>query len=136
MAAMASTPTLRLPLAFQILVYPVISFADSLVSPRLQSRKTLLGADFTPEEKLAYSPERFVGPGHPATYLVHAMNDSTCYVQNSVVYYQALLRHKIPAQMVLYQQGGHGFALHNAEQDEAWLPAVIKWLKVNNLIPQ
>ena len=33
--------------------------------------------------------------------------------------------------MLLYQKGGHGFALYNKAEDEYWLPAAIKWLGLN-----
>jgi hypothetical protein len=42
---------------------------------------------------------------------------------------------KIPAQLLVYQSGGHGFALHNKVQDDFWMPSVIKWLQLNKIIP-
>jgi acetyl esterase/lipase len=135
LAAMASTPTYRLRLAFNILVYPVISFADSLVAKRLQSRRMLFGKTITEAQKRAYSPEQFIAPNHPPSYLIHAMDDSTSLVNNSVVYYQALIARRIPAQLHIYQKGGHGFALYNKEENDYWLPSVLKWLRLNRFIP-
>jgi acetyl esterase/lipase len=136
LAAMAFTPRYQLPLAFNILVYPVVSFTDSLVSDRLQSRKAIFGnRRVTDVEKRAYSPELSVSAGHPPSFLIHAMNDSTSLVTNSLVYYRALIARRIPAKLLLYQKGGHGFALYNKEEDDYWLPSVLKWLRLNKLIP-
>jgi dipeptidyl aminopeptidase/acylaminoacyl peptidase len=63
------------------------------------------------------------------------MDDKTSLVENSLVYYQQLVAKKIPAQLLVYQSGGHGFALHNKVQDEFWMPSVIKWLQLNKIIP-
>ena len=41
------------------------------------------------------------------------------------------MENKIPAQLLLYQKGGHGFALYNRAQDEYWMSAAIKWLALN-----
>lgn len=134
LASMASTPQHYLPLAFQILVYPVISFNDSLVSPRLQSRKMLLGKNISEEKKRFYSPELWVSSKNPPTYLIHASDDTQSLVGNSLAYHKALLAKNIPVQMLLYQKGGHGFALYNKEQDEYWMPSAIKWMKTNKIL--
>lgn len=135
LAAMASTPQHHLKLAFQILVYPVISFSDALVSPRLQSRKMLLGNNISEEKKRFYSPEVWVNEQNPPTYLIHAADDTQSLVGNSLEYYRALLAKNVPAQLLLYQKGGHGFALYNKEQDEYWIPSALKWLKINKIVP-
>jgi hypothetical protein len=38
---------------------------------------------------------------------------------------------KIACQLLVYQTGGHGFALYNKTQDEYWMPAFVKWLALN-----
>lgn len=135
LAAMSFTPKNPLHFSFNILVYPVISFKDEYVSPKLQSRKVLLGDNISEEKKLVYSPELFIAENHPPSFLIHAMDDKTSFVENSLVYYQQLVSKKIPSQLLIYQAGGHGFALHNKVQDDLWMPSVIKWLKLNKIIP-
>jgi len=135
LAAMSFTPKNPLHFSFNILVYPVISFKDEYVSPKLQSRKILLGDQVSEEKKLVYSPELFIAENHPPSFLIHAMDDKTSLVENSLVYYQQLVAKKIPAQLLVYQSGGHGFALHNKVQDDFWMPSVIKWLQLNKIIP-
>ena len=135
LAAMSFTPINPIQFSFNILVYPVISFKDEYVSPKLQSRKILLGDQVSEDKKRAYSPELFIAENHPPSFLIHAMDDKTSLVENSLVYYQQLVAKKIPAQLLVYQSGGHGFALHNKVQDEFWMPSVIKWLQLNKIIP-
>lgn len=135
LAAMSFTPINPIHFSFNILVYPVISFKDEYVSPKLQSRKILLGEQVSEDKKKTYSPELFIAENHPPSFLIHAMDDKTSLVENSLVYYQQLVAKKIPAQLLVYQSGGHGFALHNKVQDEFWMPSVIKWLQHNKIIP-
>lgn len=117
--------------AFTILAYPVVSFTDSLVSRTLKSRSTLLGKTISQADKEGYSPELHVTSTTPPSFIVHAEDDSTSYVGNSIAYYKALLTHKVPAQLLLYQKGGHGFALFNKAENEYWLPSALKWLSLN-----
>ena len=131
LAAMASVSTSGIKPAFTLLAYPVISFTDSLVSRTLKSRSTLLTDNITQQDKETYSPELHVTATTPPAFIVQAEDDSTSLVGNSLVYYRALVAKRIPAQLLLYQKGGHGFAQYNAAQDEDWLPAAIKWMALN-----
>ncbi len=132
-AMAATTANTRRP-AFTILIYPVISFLDSLTSKTSNSRSNLLGRKISTEEKIRYSPELHINASTPPAFIVHAGDDSTSYVGNSIAYYNGLTKNKVPAQLLLYQRGGHGFALYNKEQDEYWMPAALKWLALNGFL--
>jgi dipeptidyl aminopeptidase/acylaminoacyl peptidase len=93
-----------------------------------------LGSQPTQEQKLAFSPELHVSATTAPAFLVHAEDDSTSLVGNSIAYYSALVKNKVPAQLLIYQKGGHGFAMYNKEQNEYWLPAAIKWMRLNNFL--
>ena len=131
LAAFASTAMTERKPAFTILAYPVISFTDSLVSKTLRSRSTLLGKTISESEKILYSPELHITSTTPPAFLVHAEDDSTSLVGNSIAYYKALVANKVSGQLLLYQKGGHGFALYNKAQNEYWMPAALKWLALN-----
>ena len=131
LAAMGATSQTGLKTAFTILAYPVISFTDSLVSPTLKSRTSLLGKRITEEDKIKYSPELQVSASTPPAFLVHAQDDSTSWVGNSIAYYKALTAKKISAQLLIYPKGGHGFAMYNKAMEESWMPQAIKWLRLN-----
>jgi len=117
---------------FSILIYPVISFTDSLMHKG--SRDRLLGTDLSPARIQAYSNEQQVHADTPPAFLIHAADDKTVPVGNSVAYYQALIANKVPAEMHLYQNGGHGFGLNNKTTADQWPERLQNWLLANKWI--
>ena len=115
--------------AFLVLLYPVISFNDSL--RHTGSRQNLLGASPSAELVRRYSNELQVTAQTPPTFLVHAEDDQTVPVGNSLVFYQACLRHGVPAELHLYPKGGHGFGLHNRTTKDDWTERLKNWLDAN-----
>ncbi|MEO7312561.1 MAG: alpha/beta hydrolase [Chitinophagaceae bacterium] len=114
---------------FMILGYPVISFNDSMAHKG--SRDNLIGKNAGPEKITAFSNELQITPQTSPTFLVHAADDKTVPVQNSIVFYQTLLLNKVPAEMHLYQLGGHGFGMNNSTTADKWLPQAIHWIASN-----
>lgn len=126
----ATTFEIRKP-AFTILAYPIISFMDSLTSNTSGSRGNLLGKQISSEDKIKFSPELHVSIATPPAFIIHAEDDKTSLVGNSIAYYNALRAKQVSAQLILYKKGGHGFALYNREEDKYWMPDALKWLAVN-----
>lgn len=120
--------------AFTLLAYPVISFTDELTSPKSKTRFNLLGENPSSDQKKWFSPELNVTKNTPPAFLIHASDDSTSYVNNSIVYYNALHQFNIAAEMLIYQKGGHGFAMYNEDEDDYWLHLALKWLKLNSFL--
>jgi acetyl esterase/lipase len=120
--------------AFSVLVYPVISFMDELTSAKTVTRKVLVGNNPSDEQKRFFSSELHVHPGINPCLLIHAQDDGGVLVQNSLVFYSALTNAKVKAQMLLYQEGGHGFALHNKKQNDQWLPMALNWFRFNKFL--
>ncbi|MCB2379948.1 alpha/beta hydrolase [Hymenobacter sp. BT635] len=114
---------------FLVLLYPVISFTDSLA--HAGSRERLLGTAPTPEQIRLYSNEQQVTSLTPPTFLVHAADDKTVKVQNSLRFYEACLRAGVPVEMHLYPKGGHGFGLHNKTTKDNWPERLQNWLDAN-----
>ncbi len=110
---------------FQILVYPVISMQDGLTHN--DSRKKLLGEQPGKELKDKFSSELNVTTQTPALYITHASDDKLVDVRNSIRYYEAVQEKKIPAEMHLYQQGGHGFIFKHKE----WTEPLFQWMRIN-----
>ena len=115
--------------AFLVLIYPVISFTDSL--KHAGSRDNLLGRAPAAEPVRQYSNELQVSAQTPPTFLVHAEDDNVVSVQNSLVFYQACLRHGVPVELHLYPQGGHGFGLNNKTTKDQWAERLQNWLAAN-----
>jgi acetyl esterase/lipase len=116
---------------FMVLGYPVISFTDSLAHKG--SRDNMLGKKASKEKIELYSNELQVTPNTPPTFLIHAADDKTVKVENSLEFFLALKKNKIPAEIHIVQKGGHGFGLHNKEEPGDWLDWVFVWMKANKL---
>ena len=58
----------------------------------------------------------------------HAGDDGAVPVQNSLRFYEACIKNKVPAEMHLYPKGGHGFGMINKTTDDNWLERLNKWL--------
>ena len=112
---------------FMVLIYPVISFADSLTHPL--SRSNLIGPDITAEKIREYSNELHVDSRTPPTFIVHAIDDYGVLVQNSLYFYAALEQNQVPAELFLYSHGGHGFGIYNRTAVVQWITRAIEWIK-------
>lgn len=114
---------------FMILVYPVISFTDSI--GHAGSRENLIGPNPSAEKIKAYSNEMQVTKNTPPTFLVHAKDDDVVPVQNSLDFYSALKKNNVPAEIYLYEKGGHGFGLVNHASHVNWMDLVLEWIHKN-----
>ena len=110
---------------FMILVYPVISFSDSV--GHSGSREQLLGKNPSQEKRDAYSNEKQVTPQTPPTFLVHAKDDGV-KVENSLLFANALKKNKVPVELYLYESGGHGYGMYNKSSPVRWMDLVQQWL--------
>jgi acetyl esterase/lipase len=117
---------------FAILGYPVISM-DSAICHK-GSRDNLLGKKASAARLNLFSSELQVNAQTPPTFLVHASDDKSVPVENSIRFYQALIKNKVNAEMHIYQNGGHGFGLHNTTTTDAWFERATSWMRVNKFI--
>lgn len=114
---------------FAMLMYPVVSFGKYA---HRGSRKALVGGDSTGPLVQRYSNELRVTDRTPPTFLVHATDDKVVPVENAVLFYQALLEHKVTkSSMFIFQEGGHGFGLENKKTATRWFDLALEWLKLN-----
>ncbi len=117
---------------FSIIGYPVISFIDSLAHKG--SKDNLLGKKPTTDLVNFYSNELQVTSKTSPTFIVHAADDKTVKVENSIQYFEALQLNHVPSEIHVYQNGGHGFGLHNATTQDQWFDAAIAWLIHNKMM--
>lgn len=110
---------------FMILVYPVISLADSI--SRFAS--IALGPHPSADQIKLYSNELQVNKNTPPTFLVQAKDDKAVDVRNSIYFYNALQKNKVRSAIHLYEKGGHGFGLNNNLSDEKWTDWLKVWMK-------
>lgn len=110
------------------LLYPVIDMAKPLA--HTGSREALLGPSPTPDAEAKHSPHRHVTAETPPTFLVHATDDASVPLENSLAYLAALRTAKIPAEAHIFEEGGHGFGIRLAEGKPAaaWPDLLVAWL--------
>jgi len=107
---------------FQVVVYPVITMQQALT--HRDSRKQLLGEQ--PSQQLVdlFSNELQVKENTPPAYITHAADDNVVDVDNSINYFEALRRHKVPVEMHVYPKGGHGFIFGR----KGWMTSLLEWI--------
>lgn len=107
---------------FQVVVYPVITMQQALT--HRDSRKQLLGEQ--PSQQLVdlFSNELQVKENTPPAYITHAADDNVVDVDNSINYFEALRRHKVPVEMHIYPKGGHGFIFGR----RGWMTSLLEWI--------
>lgn len=113
---------------FMVLVYPVITFTESYA--HAGSRKNLLGT--TPDPKLVelFSNEKQVTPETPPTFLLHTDQDDGVPAENSIAFYLALRKAKVPAELHIYAKGPHGFGLGKKPDPLAtWPERCADWMR-------
>ncbi len=111
---------------FAVLIYPVISMDEKITHQGSKDR--LLGLNPSKQQIASFSNELQVNKETSPTFIVHATNDSSVPVENSLRYYKALLQHNVPAAMHIYQSGGHGFGLGRNPENSGWVQALDQWL--------
>jgi acetyl esterase/lipase len=113
---------------FMILCYPVISMTKSIM--HAGSRNNLIGEH--PDSSLAklYSNELQVTKETPPTFILHASDDKSVPVENSLLMYQALKDNGVPVEMHIFPKGGHGFGLALGQGAlETWSDLCIEWMR-------
>jgi len=115
-------------------IYPVISMTAPVT--HAGSREFLLGADASPALERAHSPQFNVPDNAPPCFLVHAEDDTSVVVENSLLFRAALQARGIPVETHLFANGGHGFGLRNAVGKPAaiWPDLFISWAKTQGLV--
>ena len=118
---------------FAVLTYPVISFTTEYVHKG--SRLNLLGEKPSEEEMRLLSNELQVTKRTPPTFLVHSNEDSGVPPENSVLFYLALRKAGVPAEMHIYEKGPHGFGLGSLDAAlSSWPARLADWFRGRGLL--
>jgi acetyl esterase/lipase len=118
---------------FLILSYPVIT----LVGPATHtgSRNNLLGNDPDPALAESLSNDRQVTEHTPPTFLFHTDADRGVVPENSVLFYLALRKAHVPAELHVYEKGNHGVGLApNDPVLSSWADRLRDWLGGRGLL--
>lgn len=101
---------------FAVVVYPgYLALAEKSFAPN---------ADIHPTDKT------------PPTFIVQTEDDPV-HVENAVVYFMALKNAKVPAELHIYSQGGHGYGLRRTSLPVTGWPALVDtWLHTIDVLPK
>jgi acetyl esterase/lipase len=110
-------------------LYPTVDAADT-VSCRPDFAISLYpGHLAVPEKDFALNPDIVVTSRTPPTFLVQAEDDPVDPVENSLVYYAALRKARVPVELHLYVKGGHAYGLRRTRfAVTEWPELLAKWL--------
>lgn len=116
---------------FLVLGYPVISMTDAFM--HRGSRNNLLGPEKDNEELARQLTNyRNVSPHTPPTFFFQTDEDTAVPAENAVQFYLALRKHKVPAEMHIYQRGPHGVGLQLGDPVlSTWSQHLRDWLRNN-----
>ena len=120
---------------FLVLAYPVITLEAPLA--HAGSRKFLLGDTPDPALVTEMSAQNKVTAETPPTFLFTTTDDGTVPALNSVMFYEALVKAKVPAEMHIYQHGPHGVGLAPGFPDlKGWPDLLATWMRARGLMGQ
>jgi acetyl esterase/lipase len=118
---------------FAVLIYPVIAFGEPFT--HVGSQRNLLGADADKSLIEKFSNEKQVTPQTPPTFLIHTWEDKGVPAENSIAFYLALRKAKVPAEMHIFLKGPHGFGLgQKLDGASAWPGLCQKWMQESGVL--
>lgn len=120
---------------FEKRLYPAVDAADA-ESCRPDFAVALHpGHLAVPEKDFALNPDILVTGRTPPTFLLQAEDDPVDPVENSLVYYSALRKAGVPAEIHVFVKGGHAFGLRpTVSPITRWPQLVEEWLTTAGMI--
>ena len=115
---------------FAVLCYAVISMSTEFGHGG--SRQNLLGKDaaLDSDEAKHVSSELNVTPETPPTFLFQTGDDTAVPAENSVLFYLALRKNKVSAEMHIYKPGPHGVGLFQGDPVlSTWSGHLTDWMR-------
>jgi len=118
---------------FAILGYGVISFT----APELRgsSAKALLGENADPRQLEELSNEKHVTAQTPPTFLFSTSEDKSVPSENSLLFYAALHKAGVPAELHIFEKGPHGVGLDLGDPFLGeWQKLLANWMRSRGLL--
>jgi acetyl esterase/lipase len=120
---------------FLILGYPVVSMEDGVTHGG--SKNNLIGRNADAKLVDEYSNEKHVTDKTPPTFIFHTNEDTGVLPENSIRFYQALKKAKVPAELHIYEKGRHGVGINpktGAAGTDTWKDRLADWLKTRGVL--
>jgi acetyl esterase/lipase len=112
---------------FTGLIYGVTNLSEgnkSWLESNLYHRK------LTEEEIAKNTLLNLVNEDTPQAFLVHAIDDDSCSLEETTLYMQKLVEHQVLVEAHIFPKGGHGFGIGSASDGtNQWVPLFVNWVK-------
>ena len=94
--------------------------------------KSVYFRKLTPKEIEQNTLLNLVTSETPPAFLVHALDDTICKVEETTAYAEKLKEHEVLVETHIFSKGGHGFGLGKASDGtDQWVSLFTNWLKNN-----
>ena len=110
---------------FAVLGYPIITLRDPWT--HAESRDNLLGPGVNGSLVDELSNELHVTRETPPTFLFHTGEDTAVPPENSILFYSALRKAGVPAELHVFARGPHGAGLANGHGRAPRVPSLLSW---------
>lgn len=78
---------------------------------------------------------RLVDKNTPPTFIVHAADDRTVPVKQSIKFFTALHDTGVPCELHIFEKGGHGFGLGTGRGAvDAWPVLCVRWMNTERIL--
>ena len=120
---------------FMILCYPVIAFGEPYTD--VDSQHNLLGKEADAKLIKKMSIEKQVTSETPPAFIFSMDQDKEVPSENAVVFYLALRKAKVPAELHVYEKGRHGSGIYFQVDTgvKTWYTQCENWLRDRGLLP-
>lgn len=121
---------------FAALIYPVTRMTGPAV--HAGSRDRLIGADPAPEMLAVHDIAAAARADAPPLFLLHAADDTSVPVANSLDVFDAFTAQSVPVDMHVFSKGGHGFGIRYTEglPVAVWPDLVVRWMERGGFLPE
>lgn len=114
---------------FQILLYPVISMDPKITNSGTHNQ--LIGEHPKPGMEAHYTTSNRVDKNTPRAFIALSADDKGVLPINSLLYFEALRKYKVPATLHIYPVGGHGWGFKDSfAYKKEWTEELTKWLVI------
>lgn len=119
---------------YLVLGYPWLG-AISTDTSILSYCKTFNLMDQCDALKALYTPALFVSKDTPPTFIYHTFNDQTVPIQQSLDFFEALVKAGVPSEMHVFANGSHGSGLGKGDPAlDQWPSLLEAWLRAKGLL--
>jgi acetyl esterase/lipase len=119
---------------YLVLGYPWIDAVSSDTS-HLSYCKIFNVMDQCEALRAKYDPVLFVTKDTPPTFIYHTFNDQTVPVEQSLAFYEALVKAGVPSEYHVFANGAHGSGLGKGDPAlDQWPSLLENWLRAQGLL--